>query len=112
MENEEKQVNETTGKNCCPPSCCTPDDGAQKTQNCCQDVDFADDCSSKMAHCMNKCKNIPWIPVILGAILLALGYYLDAQVTRILWMIVAGFVVFVGIFGLLMINRLGLCKKG
>ena len=46
------------------------------------------------------------MPVILGILLLLLGYYLDAEITRILWMIVAGFVVLLGTFGLVMMTMI------
>ena len=39
-------------------------------------------------------------PVILGIALLLLGYFLDADITRILWMVVAGFIILLGAFGL------------
>ena len=76
----------------------------------CEGMSESSDCGSKMAECMKKCKWFPLIPVIFGVVLLLLGYYLDAETTRILWMIAAGFVIFLGIFGLVMIGRMkGMC---
>jgi hypothetical protein len=65
-----------------------------------------DDCSSKMGECMKKCRWFPLVPVILGAALLLLGYYLDAEITRILWMIVAGLVILMGTVGFVMISKI------
>jgi hypothetical protein len=44
------------------------------------------------------------IPVILGILLLLLGYYLDAETTRILWMVAAGFLILMGTFGFMMMS--------
>ena len=46
------------------------------------------------------------MPVILGILFLLLGYYLDAQITRILWMIAAGFMILMGTFCLLMMSKM------
>jgi hypothetical protein len=42
--------------------------------------------------------------VIIGILLLLLGYVLDAEVTRILWMTAAGLVILMGAFGFLMMS--------
>ena len=49
---------------------------------------------------------VPFVPVILGIVLLLLGYYLDAEVIRILWIVVAGLIILLGTFGLVMISRM------
>jgi hypothetical protein len=57
-----------------------------------------------MRNCMKGCKWCAMMPVTFGAILFLLGYYLDAEVVRILWLIFTGFMVLMGIFMLIMIN--------
>ena len=42
------------------------------------------------------------MPIAFGAILFLLGYYLDAEVVRILWLIFTGFIVLMGIFMFIM----------
>ncbi|MHC4559901.1 MAG: hypothetical protein ACYS80_21635 [Planctomycetota bacterium] len=71
---------------------------------CCEGMSGTDDCRSMMAECMKKCRWFPLIPVVLGILLLLLGYYLDAEITRILWMITAGFLILVGTFGFMMMS--------
>lgn len=41
-------------------------------------------------------------PVTFGAILFLLGYFLDAEVVRILWMILSGFMILMGAFMFIM----------
>ncbi len=55
---------------------------------------------------MKGCRWFPLIPVVLGILLLLLGYYLNAEITRILWMAAAGFVILMGTFGLLMMSKM------
>ncbi len=106
MEMKEKTSNEN--------KCCGTVEDKQKMaemmDKCCEGMSGTDDCGSKMAECMNKCRWFPLIPVVFGVVLLLLGYYLDAEITRVLWMITAGFVILLGTFGLVMISRMkGIC---
>jgi hypothetical protein len=55
---------------------------------------------------MGKCRWFPLVPVVFGVILLLLGYYLDAEITRVLWMAVAGLTVLLGTFGFIMMSRI------
>ena len=102
METKEKTNNEN--------KCCGSVEEKQKMTEmmgkCCEGMSESSDCGSKMSECMKKCKWFPLIPVIFGVVLLLLGYYLDAETTRILWMIAAGFVILLGTFGLVMISRM------
>ncbi|MHC4242407.1 MAG: hypothetical protein ACYSU4_08390 [Planctomycetota bacterium] len=83
---------------------------AEMMEKCCEGMNESGDCGSKMAECMKRCKWFPLMPVIFGVALLLMGYYLDAEITRILWMIAAGFVILMGTFGLAMISRMkGMC---
>ncbi len=102
METKEKTSNEN--------KCCgTVEDKQEMTEmmdKCCEGMSDTDDCGSKMAECMKKCRWFPLIPVVFGVVLLLLGYYLDAEITRVLWMIAAGFVILLGTFGLVMVSRM------
>ena len=75
-------------------------------ENCRGNMSGTDDCSSMMRECMKGCRWFPLIPVILGILFLLLGYYLDAEITRILWMIAAGFLILMGTFCLLMMSKM------
>ncbi len=102
METKEKTSNEN---NCCG----TVEDKQKMTEmmdKCREGMSGTDDCSSMMAECMKRCRWFPLILVIVGIFLLLLGYYLDAELTRILWMVVAGLIILLGIFGLIMMNKI------
>ncbi|MHC4642998.1 MAG: hypothetical protein ACYS32_15255 [Planctomycetota bacterium] len=103
MKTEEQRSDE--GKfeeKCCDTSCCEGQGFAEKASQCCASAGGGFDCSSRMSECMKGCKWFPLIPVVLGILLLLLGYYLNAEITRILWMVAAGFVIVMGTFGLVM----------
>ena len=93
----------------------TPDDRhkmAEMMANCCRGVNFNGDCRSMMREWMKGCRWFPLIPVILGTFLLFLGYYLDAEITRILWMVAAAFLILMGTFALLMMsNMIRICRS-
>lgn len=57
-----------------------------------------------MKECMKSCRWCALFPVIFGGILFSLGYYLDVEVVRILWLIFAGFIILIGLFMLMMAN--------
>ncbi len=86
--NDEKKLREEEQKN----PCCVTQGSGEMMPDRCKD--------------MKGCRWFPAIPVILGTILFLLGYYLSPEITRILWMIVAGFVVLTGTFGLLMMSKM------
>ena len=106
MNSDEKRRNETEfAAKCCDTSC-SSDSGGFKMPECCQSEGQTDGCHSMMS----KCKWFPLIPVVFGVVLLLLGYYLDAEITRVLWMVVAGLTVLLGTFGLVMMGRIkGAC---
>jgi hypothetical protein len=109
MENEEKRNDEKKfAERCCDTSCCEGL-GKSKMAECCESAG-GDDYHSKMGDCMKGCRWFPLVPVVFGVILLLLGYYLDAEITRVLWMAVAGLTVLLGTFGLIMMSRIkGAC---
>lgn len=81
--------------------CCTPPSSTEAGEG---------ETGSTMAGMMRECiRRFRWfllLPIAFGALSLLLGYYLDAQVTRVLWLILSGFVVLTGTFGFMMISRM------
>lgn len=57
-----------------------------------------------MMRMMKYCRWCAFMPITFGAILFLLGYFLDAEVLRILWLIFTGFMVLMGIFMFIMAN--------
>ena len=55
-----------------------------------------------MKGCMKGCRWCAIMPITFGIILFLLGYFLDAEVVRILWLIFTGFMVLMGIFMFIM----------
>ncbi|MHC4088331.1 MAG: hypothetical protein ACYSWZ_11540 [Planctomycetota bacterium] len=106
MKTEEKRSDK--GKyeeKCCETSCFEGQGFAEKASRCCASTGEGVDCRSMMGECMKGCRWFPLIPVVFGILLLLLGFYLNAEITRILWMMVAGFVILMGTFGLLMMSK-------
>jgi hypothetical protein len=62
-----------------------------------------------MDRCMTMCRWLPLLPLVLGITLLLLGYYLDASVTRVLWMFMGGFAALMGVLGLILAGRM--CRR-
>ncbi len=81
--------------------CCEGKDGVT---DCCESMSETDKCNSMMAECMKKCRWFPLVLVIFGVVFLLLGYYLDAEVTRTLWMILSALIIIVGTAGLVMMK--------
>ena len=100
--NDEKKFTEEGLK----MSCCGTQGSHEMMPDCCKGIGKADDHCSIMNKCMKGCRWFPIIPVVLGMVLFLLGYYLSPEITRILWMIVAGLVVLIGTFGLLMMSKM------
>lgn len=105
MKNEEKRNNENKFSE-------TSDDKSKHGERnmfeamagCCNGMRGPVDCRSMMAECMKRCRWCLLIPVIFGILLLLLGYILDAEVTRVLWMTFAGFAILMGAFCFLMMS--------
>jgi hypothetical protein len=107
METEEKRSseNKVTG-NCCDAFFGGTGGVSESMKGCCEGVTAAGDRSSKVGRCMKGCRFFPLIPVVFGVVFLLLGYYLDPQITRVLWMMTAGFVILIGASCLLMMNKM------
>ena len=107
MENEEKRNNEYEFAEKCWDASCFGGWGMHKMMaKCCEGMSGPGDSRSIMAGCMKMCRWFPVIPVIFGIAFLLLGYYLDASIIRVLWMLFAGFVVVMGTFGLILMGRM------
>ncbi len=106
MKNEKRSNENELEKDCFNVSCCPTESVVGKTSQCCESIGRDWDCRSKMAECMKKCRWFPLIPVVIGVLFMLLGVYLDVEVTRVLWMIFAGLITFMGILGLGMMRAM------
>ena len=107
MANEEKINNENkSAEKCCNASFRCGPGMFEAMAGCCGGMRGSGDSRSMMAGCMKMCRWFPVIPVIFGIAFLLLGYYLDASIIRVLWMLFAGFVVVMGTFGLILMGRM------
>lgn len=57
---------------------------------------------SMMSECMKRCRWFVLFPVLLGIGAFAIGYYLNAESVRTLWLILAGTMVVMGVAGMAM----------
>ena len=76
--------------------------GRKEMPDCCKSMWESDDCRSMMGKGMNVCRWFPLIPVIIGIALFLLGYYVNAEVTRVMLMLLAGSLALLGVLGLIM----------
>ena len=107
MENEEKRNNEDKfAEGCWDTSCFSGQGMPEMMAKCCGGMSGSGDSRSMMAGCMNVCRWFPLVPMIFGIVLFVLGYYLDASIIRVLWMLFAGFMVVMGTFGLILMGTM------
>ncbi|MHC4206239.1 MAG: hypothetical protein ACYSTT_16430 [Planctomycetota bacterium] len=107
MANEEKINNENkSAEKCCDTSSWDGPGMFEAMAGCCGGMSGPGDSRSMMAGCMNMCRWFPVIAVIFGILFLLLGYFLDAEITRILWMVAAGFLILMGTFCLLIMSKM------
>jgi len=113
MENEEKRNSENEfTENCCDTSRFGGRGMPEMMAKCCEGMSGSDGSRSMMSGCMKMCRWFPLLPMVFGILFLLLGYYLDAEVTRILWMVAAGFLILMGTFCLLMICKvIKICRS-
>jgi hypothetical protein len=103
METKETRNDEKTAKENWPDMpCCASDGNAGEMAGGCKSFFETCDCSAMMGEWATTCRWFPLLPAILGIALLLLGYYLDPTITRVLWMLAAGFVALLGILGLIL----------
>jgi len=109
MEHEETKNNESKfTEKPSDTSCCGGRGMSDFFSQCCDGMKGPSDCRSMMAECMKKCRWFLLIPILIGITFLLLGYFLDAEATRTLWMTGAGLVILMGAFCFLMMS---LCRK-
>jgi len=60
-----------------------------------------------MKECMKRSRWCPLIPMTLGIISFLLGYFLDAEIVRILWLIFSGMAILMGVFCFIMMSAMG-----
>ncbi len=104
---EETQETKSEGKRAESRRCCS-EGMPEMMVNWCESMGAggsrSENRSSMMANCcegMKKaCRWMPLIPILLAGVAFLLGYYLDPEIVRVLWLIVSGFVVLMGIIGL------------
>ncbi len=65
------------------------------TNSCCSSESESKCCM--MAKCFSYCKWCPLMPIIFGAIFLLLGFFLSAEVVRVLWIILSVVIILMGI---------------
>ena len=107
MENEDKRNDENKFEEKYSDTSCFGWQGMPEMMaKCCEGMSRSGDFRSMMAGCMRMCRWVPLIPVVFGIAFLLLGYYLDASVIKVLWMLFAGFVVVMGTFGLILMGRM------
>ncbi|MHC4351619.1 MAG: hypothetical protein ACYS0H_02765 [Planctomycetota bacterium] len=100
MNNNEESKNESEfAEKCCDTSCCGNAGDFKMAKD-----DRAEGGPGGCCSVMGKCRWFPLIPVVLGIVLLLLGYVLDPEVTRILWMTAAGLVILIGALAFLMMS--------
>ena len=105
MENEEKINNESKfEEKRCDTSCFGEQGMFDAMAECCDGMSGLGDCTSIMTECMKRCKWFLLIPLVIGIFLLLLGYVLDAEVVRILWMTAIGSAILMGAFVFLMMS--------
>jgi len=57
-----------------------------------------------MKECMKGCRVCTLVPITLGILAFLLGYFMDAEIVRILWLIFSAMIAIFGIFALLMMS--------
>ncbi len=86
---------------------CFGQKGMKEMMNkCCEDIGGPDESSAPMCGCMKNCKYFPLMPVVFGIAFFLLGYFLDAEITRVLWLAGAALLVLMGGFALVMMSRM------
>lgn len=62
--------------------------------------------SMAMKHCMKGFRWFPLVPLVFGVSLFLIGYFLDGEVLRILWLILAVPPILMGLFALVMMSSI------
>ncbi len=112
MENQERTNRENRSVRVGPEMCCCGDQDFSETMaNCCESMGQDDNGCSNMAEHTKKCRWFLLVPVVVGAGFFLSALFLDAEISRILWLIVSGLIILAGIFALIMMGRIkGCCE--
>ena len=62
--------------------------------------------SEMMRHCTTNMRWMPLFPLSIGVALFLLGYFLEPEIVRVLFLIMAAIPIIMGIFGLIIMNRM------
>lgn len=62
--------------------------------------------SEMMHHCAKNMRWMPLFPLTIGITLFLLGYFLQPDVVRILFLVLTGIPVIMGVIGLVMMNSM------
>lgn len=57
-----------------------------------------------MKQCMKGCRVCALVPITLGILAFLFGYFLDAEIVRIIWLIFSAMFIIFGTFAFLMIS--------
>lgn len=57
-----------------------------------------------MTHCATNMRWMPLLPITVGTALLLLGYFMEAESVRIVFLTLAALPVIMGVFGFIMMN--------
>ncbi len=64
------------------------------------------DMMGMMKECMQQCKPCALMPILFGGVFFGLGYFLDAEIVRILWLVFAGLMILMGVFAYIMMSTM------
>ena len=107
METEERRQDDKKAAERWPGICCGGTAVSPAgMMDCCSRMSETHDCRSMMSKCMRTLRWLPLVPLTIGIVLLVLGYYFAADTTRVLWMSLAGLVIFVGVVGMMLAGRM------
>ena len=59
-----------------------------------------------MRACMKGCRWCPLIPLVIGVVLFLLGYFLNADTVRILWLVFSCLPIVIGLVALVITNTM------
>jgi hypothetical protein len=67
-------------------------------------MDYDKNMMGMMKECMRGCRVCSLVPVTLGILAFIFGYFLDAEIVQILWLIFSAMITLFGFFAFLMIS--------
>ncbi len=64
------------------------------------------DMMGMMKECMKSCKPCAIMPILFGGVFFLLGYFLEAEIVRILWLVFSGLMILMGVFAFIMMSAM------